>query len=182
MTRRLLAALAAVALAGGLAGCGLPGHRTTGDTLAGLPQPELPTSQGPGGALAAAPTSVVAEPLRGRTPGAVLRLNATQVCALDRKAKPVVPAALRTKVFAAYGLRYPNADHDLDALVPLSLGGASTAANLWPLATGTALHEKFQLDQKLRTLVCSDEISLQTAQHEEEDDWYQAWLTNVDPE
>jgi hypothetical protein len=112
------------------------------------------------------------------TPGAVETTDAGQVCAPGyAKAHRHVPTVLRDHVFAAY--RVPLSDGyrvELDHLVPLELGGASVAANLWPEAFSGPLNARIkdQLENRLHTLVCAGQLPLEQAQHEIASNWIAA--------
>jgi hypothetical protein len=61
-------------------------------------------------------------------------------------------------------------DVELDHLAPLSLGGASTRANLWPQLWPDA-HRKDALENRLHSLVCSGQLDLATAQRAITSNW-----------
>jgi hypothetical protein len=87
--------------------------------------------------------------------------------------------ATQATVYANYHLAFPQRNHAyaLDYLIPLNLGGAPVLDNLWPAATtGIGFHEKQQLDQHLRAMVCRGQLTLATAQHDIVTDWYALWL------
>jgi hypothetical protein len=69
-------------------------------------------------------------------------------------------------------------DYELDHIIPLELGGcADCRMNLWmePLAPPGA-HEKDRVENYLHREVCSDRVSLATAQKMIADDWYAVYL------
>ena len=88
-------------------------------------------------------------------------------------------------VYNAYGLEPPPYGDtakrfELDYLVPLALGGSTSASNVWPAAlTGIGFSQKQQLTARLRTLVCENRLSLTVAQHGLEANWYLLWVTYV---
>lgn len=87
--------------------------------------------------------------------------------------------ALKHKLLERAGLP-PSAIHDyeLDHLVPLELGGApADHRNLWLQSwTGTwNAHVKDDLENRLHTLVCRGEITLQDAQEAIAANWTQAY-------
>ena len=128
-------------------------------------------------------TGGVSMPNSKLTPGAVATTNTTEVCVQpDHLASAMIPPATQLEVFTEYRITNPvvQAKYDVDYLVPILLGGATTAANMWPAAfKGTGFFEKVQLDHVLRDLVCRREISLRTAQQDLEQNWYLAWLKYV---
>lgn len=74
--------------------------------------------------------------------------------------------------YPAYGIP-ARAKSELDHLVPLELGGANDAANLWP-ETGTIPNPKDGVESALRAAVCSGEVPLLTAQLAIARDWLTA--------
>jgi hypothetical protein len=83
----------------------------------------------------------------------------------------------KIRVTRAYGIGdVPFAKIELDHLIPLSLGGASTDANLWPqLRQGpTNVADKDALAQRLNRKVCTGQLGLRTAQHEIATNWITA--------
>lgn len=117
------------------------------------------------------------------TPGAVATTNTTKICVLpDHLPSTVIPPATQQEVFTEYRISNPivQAKYDIDYLVPILLGGATTTQNMWPAAfKGTGFFEKVQLDHVMRDMVCRRELSLRTAQRDLEQNWYIAWLKYV---
>jgi hypothetical protein len=117
------------------------------------------------------------------TPGAVATTNTTRVCVLpDHQPSTVIPPTTQQQVFTEYRITNPvvQTKYDIDYLVPIGLGGATSTANMWPAALkGTGFFEKIQLDHVLRDMVCRRELSLRRAQHDLEQNWYAAWLKYV---
>jgi hypothetical protein len=117
------------------------------------------------------------------TPGAVAITNTTRVCVLpDHQPIAIIPTATQQQVFTEYRILNPavQTKYDIDYLVPIGLGGATSTANMWPAALkGTGFFEKIQLDHVLRDMVCRRELSLRHAQHDLEQNWYAAWLKYV---
>jgi len=82
-------------------------------------------------------TGGVSMPNHRLTPGAVATTDTTKVCVLpDHLATTVIPSATQQAVFTEYRIRNPvvQAKYDVDYLVPILLGGATTTANMWPAA------------------------------------------------
>ena len=96
---------------------------------------------------------------------------------------------LKHSQILAYGYADRNlADYEEDHLVSLEIGGAPRdPANLWPepytirLSDGTAVgaRVKDQLENRLKSLVCSRSMTLATAQRLIATDWIAAWRTYV---
>lgn len=87
----------------------------------------------------------------------------------------VRPPETQTEAFK-YGQAYPayglpsGTRSELDHLVPLELGGASDAANLWPEA-GPVPNPKDAVEDTLRTAVCDGQVGLARAQRAIARDW-----------
>lgn len=189
--RRLggLASLAAsLALAAALAGCGtsggggpaapqppaIAGLNTAAPDLTGVNLPNFTMPLIKGG---------ISRPDHALTPGDVTTTDATAVCALSKHALHTsIPLATQTLVYDAYGYTNLAQQHKyvITYLVPQELGGATDTANMWPAAIrGTGYYQEIATNSALRTLVCRQEMSLTSAQHILETDWYSAWLRYV---
>ncbi len=83
----------------------------------------------------------------------------------------------------AYGVDAPLSTVELDHLEPVSLGGASTVANLWPETWDgpEGAHVKDRLELRLLDLVCQGKLPLGDAQHAITTDWITAYRTYVGP-
>jgi hypothetical protein len=151
----------------------IPGEATAGPDLTGVQLPNFVMPLISGG---------VSEPKRALTPGAVATTNADVVCVTLRVASPKISFPMRTAIYDSYGYSNPIVQKKfvLDFLVPVSLGGADTQTNIWPIAIrGTGFFQKAQLDHILKDLVCRRYITLVRAQHALETNWYAAWLKYV---
>ena len=93
-----------------------------------------------------------------------------------------VTEPIKVERMAAYGISAPLAMYELDHLIPLELGGASTA-NLWPepLAGSRGAHRKDELENALRRQVCSGAVTLAVAQLAIAANWEDAYQTFVGP-
>jgi hypothetical protein len=81
---------------------------------------------------------------------------------------------IKVRLTRAYGIgARPFSEIELDHLIPLSLGGASTEANLWPqLRSGPAnVSDKDDIAQLLNRRVCRGQESLADAQHAIATNW-----------
>ncbi|WAH96329.1 HNH endonuclease signature motif containing protein [Arthrobacter sp. MMS18-M83] len=110
------------------------------------------------------------------TPGAVdpdvtTATLQTTICKTGYTATVRPPASETNKfkaaALAAYGMA-ADPSIELDHLIPLELGGANSASNLWPEmnragATGTT-NPKDALENRLHMAVCSGALTLETAQ------------------
>ncbi len=113
------------------------------------------------------------------TPGAVLSVDVTKVCAPGfAKAVRHTSHALRLAVYAAYHIAPDSSQYEIDHLIPLELGGADVAANLWPesydLKGGNA-RAKDHLENVLHREVCAGRLPLREAQAEIAKDWRAAY-------
>jgi hypothetical protein len=129
------------------------------------------------------------EPNSNLTPGTVLPATTAQLCAVPReKLIPVVPASLRRKVLAVYGVSDSAADaYEVDYLITPQLGGATDIRNLWPepyFDTAWNAHVKDQLEDRLYEMVCRGDVDLATAQRDISNDWiaaYRKYFHTEDP-
>jgi len=118
-------------------------------------------------------------PATDLTPGVARTETRDQVCRSNEGKNRDVPAALRRRVFALYGM--PGVDpnsYEVDYLITPALGGADDIGNLWPQsysATVWNARVKDALEDRLHELVCSGAIDLPTAQREISMDWIGAY-------
>ena len=94
-----------------------------------------------------------------------------------------VTEPIKRERMAAYGDTDSLAATELDHLVPLELGGASTVANLWPQPRDgpAGATVKDELENRLSELVCSGRLDLQTAQEAIARDWIAVYRTYIGP-
>jgi hypothetical protein len=114
------------------------------------------------------------------TPGAVRRISEKDVCATESTGRAtLVPAAFGQRIFDEYGIHNPQSRaYELDYLITPELGGSDDIRNFWPQpysSTGWNSHVKDALENHLHELVCSNQISLATAQHELATNWVSAY-------
>jgi glyoxylase-like metal-dependent hydrolase (beta-lactamase superfamily II) len=168
--RRPIAVLAVALL---ITGCGASAHRTvaaprppavpgqakSGPDLTGVKLPNFIMPLISGG---------ISFPKRALTPGAVTTADANTICNLPhRLPAPQIAPSVQLAVFRAYGYAAPaiQKKYILDLLVPVSLGGTSAQANIWPAAIrGTGFFQKQQLDHILKDMVCHRQVTLGDAQ------------------
>lgn len=111
------------------------------------------------------------------TPGAVfVDADPARIC-VKGYSKEVrnVSVATKKKVYAEYGLAYPQAKgaYEADHLVPLELGGSNDIANLFPepAVPVPGFHEKDLVENYLHDQVCAGRIGLAAAQYQIATDW-----------
>jgi len=96
-----------------------------------------------------------------------------------------VTDAFKKLVRAAYSSPGDSSQDELDHLVPLGLGGASDARNLWPQPNVGDPHQfdqrasgggnaKDGVESRLNRAVCAGEVSLAAAQEAIATNWYTA--------
>jgi hypothetical protein len=109
------------------------------------------------------------------TPGATVFMTREQVCRAGSDKNAVVPAEVRRRVFAAYGIgKDAPRDYEVDYLITPALGGADDIRNLWPESYRAVVWNarvKDALEDRMRELVCSGQLDLGTAQREIAMDW-----------
>jgi hypothetical protein len=95
------------------------------------------------------------------------------------KDKSSISEATKKKVYAAYGLVYPDDDgkYAIDHLVPVQLGGLNSMKNLWPQAVKPVpgFNEKNKAEDYLYAQVCAGKISQAEAQQQIKKDWVKVW-------
>jgi hypothetical protein len=106
------------------------------------------------------------------TPGKRAATDIREVCATEgnlsysRRHRATAPA-LKAWVFREYGIEPPQrpsrSEWEIDHLIPLCLGGADEAANLWPQNQAT-YREKDRLEAHACREVCAGRLSLSEAQ------------------
>lgn len=122
---------------------------------------------------------VVTVPDPKLTPGATVLLSSGDVCRASNAKNKSVPAALRKRVFEAYGIAHAEPRfYEVDYLITPALGGADDIHNLWPQSYSDTVWNaqvKDDLEDHLRTLVCGGELDLATAQKEIAGNWIDAY-------
>lgn len=135
------------------------------------------------------PKGPIYKPNPSLTPGQWLTTDLRTICATPKNirsmfitgaANPNIPAALAVEVFNLYKIppqRYRL--YGLDYLVPLQLGGAVDARNIWPIrktSDGLGFHEKEVLNIHIHVVVCHGEMPLAQAQKAMAADWVSVWV------
>lgn len=133
-------------------------------------------------ALSTAPhTTKIARPDPDITPGETRDLSLKTVCETAwGKDVRHVSEKMRREVFARYHIPYAkHLDYELDHLIPRSLAGADSVANLWPQPLWQAKHQKDPLEVELGKRVCRGEMTLEFAQDAIVHDWLAAYRLYV---
>jgi hypothetical protein len=135
----------------------------------------LLASWGPGAAFADDP--ILPDPKL--TPGAVLTTDTGRVCekGYSRTVRHT-SGKLKARIYREYGIDKHAGHYEIDHLIPLSLGGADTAENLWPQSYDTEPWNagvKDRLELKLYELVCLDGFDIREAQQAIAEDWIKAY-------
>jgi hypothetical protein len=124
-----------------------------------------------------------ATPDPNHTPGVTIPVTLKEVCQQefldqDRTISP----ELAQRVFRQYGIKVPGAGHyEVDYLITPALGGAEDVRNMWPQPYSMGVwnaHVKDALEDHLRQLVCTGQLSLAEAQQELSKDWVAAYQRN----
>jgi hypothetical protein len=119
------------------------------------------------------------------TPGETVSISQNDVCqSNDLTENAQVPETTRDAVFSAYGMKdAPKNAYEVDFLITPALGGSANVRNLWPQPYHRAAwnaYRKDVLEERLRSLVCSGELDLATAQREIATNWIDAYKKYVD--
>lgn len=111
------------------------------------------------------------------SPGAIFEEVTKEIICVSGYTKTVrsVSTSMRKKVFAEYGISWPQpfGSYEVDHIVPLALGGNNDIANLFPESAVPApgFKEKDVVENYLHEHVCSGEIDLVAAQLQIANDW-----------
>ncbi len=121
----------------------------------------------------------VSVPNPSLTPGATVLLDQSKICMEPGANNKPVPAALRKRVFAEYGIASAEPEaYEVDYLITPALGGADDIRNLWPQSNSATIWNarvKDMLEDHLRGLVCDGKLDLATAQREIAGNWIEAY-------
>jgi hypothetical protein len=119
------------------------------------------------------------------TPGAVRTTDVSDICSQGTRQLRHMTRQRSDQIMAEYRLPPgPHPDYELDHLIPLGIGGADEDANLWPeprrsIEKEWPAEKKDVLEQRLRDLICDDEIDVRSAQRAISDDWSEAYRRYV---
>lgn len=113
------------------------------------------------------------------TPGAALTTDPSVVCHVGySKTVRHTSGKLKHRIYVEYGLDRKGGHYEIDHLIPLSIGGADVAENLWPQSYDTVpwnAHIKDRLELKLLHLVCHGDLPIIQAQRDIAQDWVAAY-------
>jgi hypothetical protein len=119
------------------------------------------------------------------TPGAIRSTDASAICATGTSQFRHWDRDRSDLIFERYHIaRQDRMAYTLDHLVPLELGGADVAENIWPQPRRSLAGEwddtrKDQLERRLSALVCSGELDVVEAQRAIAEDWTEAYRRYV---
>ncbi len=117
------------------------------------------------------------------SPGAIFPDAGTSTICVSGYTKKVrsVSASLKKKVYAEYGIAYPQptGSYEADHLIPLELGGSNDIANLFPEAKdpNPGFKEKDLVENYLHNEVCAGNLDLRAAQKQIANDWLAVYNT-----
>ena len=115
------------------------------------------------------------------TPGAVRSVDASAICSTGTTQFRHWDRERSDLIFERYHIaRQDRIAYTLDHLIPLEIGGADVAENIWPQPRRSLAGEwddtrKDQLEHRLAFLVCSGELDVREAQRAIADDWTAAY-------
>jgi hypothetical protein len=121
-------------------------------------------------------------PNHSLTPGVAFPVGVARIC-VPGYASSVrdVSDAEKAAVYARYHVAWVPYQHEVDHLISLEIGGSNAIQNLWPepYAGRWGARTKDVLENRLHDLVCSGDLSLPAAQHQEATDWVAAYRRYV---
>lgn len=148
----------------------------------GDPSPARPSHHEPQPAPNGSRIQASDMPRRALTPGTTFRVGTARVCAPGYASTARdVSAALKARVYARYHVAWVPYQHEVDHLISLELGGSNAIRNLWPepYAGRWGARTKDVLENRLHDLVCSNQLSLRSAQRQEARNWVAAYRRYV---
>jgi hypothetical protein len=132
--------------------------------------------------LATAPVSAFeVRPDKNLTGGSVRTGDRDAACGHAGEHRGPMKATRRDEVLTRYGLPAgTHPDYEIDHLIPLCLGGADDASNLWPQPRRTIedtwnAEAKDRLERRMCDMVCDGKIDIATAQQAFAADWIAAY-------
>jgi hypothetical protein len=117
------------------------------------------------------------------TPGAVLTTDVPTVCQSGyTKIVRHTSGKLKAIIYREYGIDRASGHFEIDHLIPLELGGADVAENLWPESYDTTpwnARIKDKLEGRLHALVCAGKLPIEQAQTEIATVWTATYETYI---
>jgi hypothetical protein len=124
-------------------------------------------------------------PIRQLTPGTTHSAELCSLCKLGyARTQRNVSEKIKRAVFARYQVDWSTKEnYECDHLISLELAGDNSVENLWPepYAGTWNAHVKDQLENRLHTLVCRRQITLEEAQVAISSDWVAAYQKYISP-
>ena len=117
-----------------------------------------------------------------KTPGDVYRnITEKDICVSGYSATVRnVPQSLKKKVYAQYGVAYPQPKGtiEVDHFVSLQLGGSNDIKNLWPEfeEPRPGFREKDVVENYIKKQICDGKITIKEGQKAIAEDWYKVYL------
>ena len=134
-------------------------------------------------------TALAEDPIRpdsSLTPGAVATTDVSIICRPGySKRVRHTSGELKAAIYREYHLDRHQGHYEIDHLIPLGIGGADVAENLWPQSYDTTPWNatvKDELEDFLHREVCSGRIPIERAQQEIAQDWIAAYQKYLGPE
>ena len=113
------------------------------------------------------------------TPGAVLTTDLVAICRPGyTKTVRHTSGDLKAAIYREYGIDRRSGQFEIDHLIPLCLGGADVAANLWPQGYDTMpwnASKKDELEVRVCRLACAGSFPIERLQREIATDWIAAY-------
>jgi hypothetical protein len=133
-------------------------------------------------ALALTTPALAEDPIKpdpALTPGAVLTTDTPRVCQPDyAKSVRFTTLEMKKEVYKKYDMTWEPGHYEVDHLIPLGIGGADTAENLWPESFHSGkwnAETKDRLEWKLHQLICARQLDIHEAQKTIATDWIAAY-------
>ena len=113
------------------------------------------------------------------TPGAALTMDLAAICRPGyTKTVRHTSGDLKAAIYREYGIDRRSGHFEIDHLIPLCLGGADVAANLWPQSYDTMpwnASKKDELEVRVCRLACAGSLPIERLQREIAADWIAAY-------
>ncbi len=118
-------------------------------------------------------------PNRTWTPGAVRSFDVREICQPGySKSVRKTSKKLKDKIYKKYDVEKDPKRYKIDHLIPLSIGGADTEANLWPSPLFTQPvngYDKDRMEFRLYRMVCYEGYNIREVQRALQKNWQFAY-------